>query len=147
MDATYKRVVDNSPAYMNVNEVTLPFGSAAEESLHQWIWERIGPFPNQEIIRITIARPYNENLKTYMALFMDSFVFTDNPFFHPESNRTESMPPPHVPLTRPASGGSFQPNLPSGKYTCRVQAQSEANIVDAFGRLPVASNRVEVSVP
>jgi hypothetical protein len=144
---TYKRVTDNSPAYINVNDTTLPFGHTPEELLNEWVWERIGPFPNEEIIRITIARPYNENLQKYMALFMDAFIFTDDPTFNPEADLTESMPPQFFPLSSAASSGSVQPNLPSGKYTCHIQIDSQQPLVDAFGRLPVSSNTVEVSIP
>lgn len=143
----YKRVTDNSPAYINVNDTTLPFGNTPEESLNDWIWERIGPFPNEEIIRITIARPYNENLQKYMALFMDTFIFTDDLNFNPDADLTESMPPQFFPLVPAASSGSIQPDLPSGKYTCRIQIDSVQHLVDAFGRLPVSSNNVEVTVP
>jgi len=144
---TYKRVTDNSPAYLNVNDTTLSFGTTPEELLNEWIWERIGPFPNDEIIRITIARPYNENLQKYMALFMDAFIFTDDTFLDPEATLTEPMPPQYFPLTYAASSGSIQPNLSSGQYTCHIQIDSKQNLVDAFGRLPVSSNDLEVTVP
>ncbi len=143
----YKRVTDNSPAYINVNDTTLPFGNTPEDSLNEWIWERIGPFPNEEIIRITIARPYNENPQKYMALFMDTFIFTDDPTFNPDAELTESMPPQYFPLSVSASSGSFQPNLPSGQYTCHIQVDSPQHLVDSFGRLPISSNNVEVAVP
>ncbi len=144
---TFKRVTDHSPAYINVNDKTLPFGNTEENFLNQWIWERIGPFHNGENIRITIARPYNEDLKKFMALFMDTFLFTDDADFSPESSLTEPMPPQHLQVTPSASSDSFLPDLPTGQYTCRIQINSDQNLVDAFGRLPVTSNDVEVNIP
>ena len=82
-----------------------------------------------------------------MALFMDTFIFTDDPTFNPDADLTESMPPQYFPLSVSASSGSFQPNLPSGQYTCHIQVNSPQHLVDSFGRLPISSNNVEVTVP
>ena len=144
---TFKRVTDHSPAFITVNSATLPFGETEENSLNQWIWERVGPFPNAEINRITIVRPYNENLQNYMALFMDTFVFTDDPALSPEDNLTESMPPQRFPMRSAATTGSVLPDLPSGQYTCRAQVSSTQNLVDAFGHHPITSNDVEITIP
>lgn len=144
---TFKRVADHSPAYLTVNGVTRPFLETDGDLLNQWIWERIGPFPNGEFIRSTIARPYNENLQKFMALFMDVFIFTDDPAFSPEGDLTESMPPQQIAVPRNASSGTFQPDLPAGQYACRVQIASSQNLVDTFGRQPIFSNEVELRVP
>lgn len=144
---TFKRVTDYSPAYLNIGDKTLPFGNSAENSLNRWVWERVGPFPNNEFIHITIARPYNENPQYFMALFLDTFVFTDDPNFSPETNLTEPMPPQNFPVKPNASSGTIRPDLPTGQYTCRVQINSAENLVDAFGRIPVTSNDVEMSIP
>jgi hypothetical protein len=144
---TYKRVSDNSPAFINVNDTTMSFVKTADNSLNEWIWERLGPFPNKEIIRTTIARPYNENPKNFMALFLDAIIFTDNSSFSPESDLTEPMPPQIFTVTRDSSSGSIQPDLPPGIYSCRVQINSDRNLVDYFGRIPVLSNNVELTLP
>jgi hypothetical protein len=60
---------------------------------------------------------------------------------------TEPIPPQYFPLSFAASSGSFQPDLSAGKYTCHIQIDSQQYLVDAFGRLPVSSNNVEVTVP
>ena len=144
---TYKRVTDNSPAFINVNDTTQVFGKTEVTLLNRWRWERLGPFPNEKTIRITIARPYNEAPGKFMALFMDTFVFTDDPFFSPEVDLTEPITPLHFTLPSATSLGAFQPDLPSGEYTCHIQIDSEGNLVDNFGRIPVLSKPVELSIP
>ena len=126
---TYKRVTDNSPAFINVNGTSKSFGDTEENFLNRWIWERLGPFPKAGKIRITIARPYTENLQNFMALFLDTFIFTDDSSFSPEVNLTEPMPPQHFPVSPHSPLGSFQPDLPPGQYTCRVQIDSDQNLV------------------
>ncbi len=143
---TYKRAADHSPAYISVNGVTSPFIRTEGDLLNQWIWERIGPFPNGEVIRSTIARPYNENLQQFMALFMDVFIFTDDPAFSPESELTESMPPQRFTAAN-SSSGALTTNLPSGQYACRAQVESSQNLVDSFGRRPITSNEVDLTIP
>lgn len=142
----FKRVVDRSPAYLTINGVTLPFAQTEENSLNRWIWERVGPFPNGERIRITIARPYNEDLQKFMSLFFDVFLITDDAALSPEGKLTEPMPPQRFAAAN-ASGGVIQPDLPAGQYVCRVQVNPNSNLVDAFGRRPILSNDVELRVP
>lgn len=144
---TFKRVTDNSPAFINVNDITQSYGGTEKKYLNQWIWERLGPFPTTEKVRITIARPYNENLRNFMSIFLDTLVFTDDSTFSPENNLTKPMPPQTFPVTPNASSGSVQPVLQSGRYTCRIQIASERNLVDYFGRIPVISNSVELYIP
>lgn len=143
----YKRVTDHSPAYITVNGKTLPFGATTEEFLNIWNWERIGAFPNDGNIRITIARPYNEDLKKFMALFIDTLIFTDDPTLSPKAELTEAMRPQQFIVEFSRASGTLLPDLPPGKYTCRAQANSTLNIVDAFGRQPVTSNDVELIIP
>ncbi len=145
---TYKRVVDHSPALVTLNGATSTFANTAEESLNQWIWERVGPFPNNgATVRITIARPYEENLQNYMAIFMDALIVTDDASFSPETSLTDPMPHQIFAVNTDSRSGFISPKLPPGQYTCRVELTSTENVVDAFGRQPVISNDVEFSVP
>jgi 4-amino-4-deoxy-L-arabinose transferase-like glycosyltransferase len=145
---SFKRVVDNSPVYLTVNGVTLPYANTTEEFLNQWNWERVGPFPNSgSIVRITIARPYNENVQHFMAIFTDAFIVTDDPFLAPTSGLTETLPPQGFMIASSATSGLITPNLPPGQYSCHLELRSTQNLVDAFGRQPVISNEVEFRVP
>ena len=144
---TFKRVSDNSPAFINVNGITQSYGATEKRHLSQWIWERLGPFPKADKVRITIARPYNEDLRNFMALFLDALVFTDDLTFSPDENLTKPMPPQIFPVTPNAPSGSVQPDFPPGRYICRIQIASKHNLVDYFGRIPVLSNIVELTIP
>ncbi|MBI3177359.1 MAG: hypothetical protein HYZ35_05155, partial [Chloroflexi bacterium] len=145
---TYKRVADHSPALVTVNDTILAFANTPADMLGQWIWERVGPFPNSgATVRITIARPYEENLQNFMAIFMDAFIVTDDLSFSPESSLTDPMAPQIFSVGANERSGSIYQKLPPGQYTCRVELSSTQNVVDAFGRQPVISNEVEYSVP
>jgi 4-amino-4-deoxy-L-arabinose transferase-like glycosyltransferase len=144
---TYKRTFDNSPVFINVNGTTQTFGDARKNTLNQWNWERIGPFPNDEINRMTIARPYNEDLSNFMAVFIDTFIFTTDSSFNPEGELTEVMPPIRIPLAQESTSGSFRQILESGQYSCRIQAESDGALVDSFGRIPILSNIIKLTIP
>lgn len=144
---TYKRTSDHSPVYLTINGVTLPFADTAQSLLNQWIWERVGPFPNDGSIRITIARPYNESLHSFMAIFLDSLILSDEASLSPEASLTEPMPPQYFSVQTGARLGVFLPELPSGAYSCFAQVDSAQNLVDALGHQPVTSNTVEINIP
>ena len=145
---TYKRVVDHSPVLVTVNNETRTFADTQEDSLDQWIWERVGPFPNSgSTVRITIARPYEENLQHFMAIFIDTFILTDDISFSPDTSMKDAMAPQVFTVNSHALSGSIYPNYPPGQYTCRVELSSAENVVDAFGRQSVVSNEVEFRVP
>ncbi|MEW5939133.1 MAG: glycosyltransferase family 39 protein [Chloroflexota bacterium] len=145
---TYKRVTDNSPAYLTVNGATYPFAATPEASLNQWIWERLGPFPNTgTILQVAISRPYEEDPGKFMALFIDSLIVTDDASLSPTDQLTAQAPPLGFMLPGGESAGSIIPDLPPGQYTCYLELQSTQPLVDAFGRTPVYSNEVEFRVP
>ena len=144
---TFKRAIDDSPAYMTINESNIEFANTAEESLNQWIWERLGTFPNNDPIRITITRPYKDDLRDFMSLFLDAFFFTDNPALMPDMNLVEQMPVQRYPVIPISSTGIFTPNLEAGQYICRAQIASSLRLVDTLGRPTITSNEVQVTVP
>jgi hypothetical protein len=143
---TFKRVVDLSPGMLLVNDVIAPFANTSEEYLNQWTWLRLGPFPNDETIRITISRPYHEDPMTFMAIFLDALIVTDAADLNPTINLTVPAPSQRFAVGR-ASSGTITPSLSSGQYTCRVQAESQSNLVDSFGNRPIVSNKIDIYVP
>lgn len=143
---TFKRVVDLSPGMLLVNDVIAPFANTSEEYLNQWIWLKLGPFPNDETIRITISRPYDEDPTTFMALFLDSLVITDDADLNPAVNLTVRVPTQRFAVAN-ATSGIITPSLSTGQYTCRAQAESQSNLVDSFGNRLIVSNKIDIYVP
>ena len=145
---TYKRVMDNFPGTLTINNVTLPFADTNEANLNQWIWERVGPFPNTgSEISIAIDRPEGKDQNRFMSLFIDSIVVTDDPSLTPEAELKERVPVQKYPVTEGAASGTIKAGLPPGQYSCRLELYSNQNLVDSFGRQPVVSNSVEFRMP
>lgn len=143
---TFKRVLDRSPGMLIVNDVIAPFANASEDELNQWLWTRLGPFPNDETIRITIARPYEEDPNSFMAIFLDTLIITDDADLNPAINLTARIPTQRFVVTHAASG-TFNPSLSSGQYICRAQAESQSDLVNSFGSRQILSNEIEIYVP
>jgi len=144
---TFKRVADHSPPYLTVNGVTAPFATPQADLLNQWTWERLGPFPNGEIIRATIARPYNEPLNRFTSIFFDAFLFTDDPTLSPNDALYQPLAPRSLSIVPPATSGAIHLDLPAGRYRCHAQLHAQANLVDALGRTTITSNEVTLILP
>jgi 4-amino-4-deoxy-L-arabinose transferase-like glycosyltransferase len=143
----FKRVVDHSPGMLTVNDVTRPF-SESGDALNTWIWERVGPFPNiGSTVRITIARPYNDDPAHFMALFLDSLVISNDAALTPDANTLTSLPPQGFLIPGGNSSGTISANLAPGQYSCRLELQSSSQLVDDFGRQPIFSNNVDFRIP
>jgi hypothetical protein len=144
----YKRVEDNSPAYLQFGDQSYPFSDVNFDHLNTWIWERIGPFDyNNEVTDWMITRPYNDDPEKFMALFIDSIVFTTDQNYSPEYN---SLYRPKInsahKLPRESRYGSIILKIPPGQYHCRVMVESNLPLVDAFGNLPIYSNPINITI-
>jgi hypothetical protein len=145
---TFKRVTNHSPVIITLGDQTLPLADTPEAALDAWTWERVGPFRNNGIaVRMTIARPYEEDPQHFMAIFIDTFILTDDPAFTPTSDLTDALTPQYFTVNGNAISGSIYPQLPPGQYSCRVELDSAQYLVDAFGKQPVVSNEIEFRVP
>lgn len=145
---SFKRAIDDSPAYLAVNDVSLPYADTGEAALNQWVWERLGPFPNiGSTVRITIARPYHEEPAKFMALFTDLLLVTDDPTLTPDSQLKAQYPAQGFMISGGNTSGTITPTLPAGQYSCRLELRSSQPLVDSFGRQPVYSNEVEFHLP
>lgn len=145
----YKRAADASPAFMVLGDVALPFADTTADQINQWVWERIGPFTltaEEQIWRI--SRPYAEPPATFMALFIDSVVFTSDPDFSPLEDiaRAPAYDQGH-PLPSPAQSGLVHIGLLTGRYFCKLGIISEFTLVDAYGSPEIWSDSVEIQVP
>ncbi|MCQ3936525.1 MAG: hypothetical protein DPW18_05690 [Chloroflexi bacterium] len=142
----YKRVVDNSPARIMIENNAYIFASIGEDKLNQWNWERIGPFEvTTGFHTMELHRPYLDDPTKFMALFIDSVIFTSNPDFIPSDNNYQPVRPQFYPLRQEQSRGELEPNLEPGTYRCYVEAGNRS-LVDAFGRTPVRSNTIHFIV-
>ena len=145
----YKRVVDESPGYLQLMDTALNFANTPEENTNQWVWERIGPFAVFEGDQLwSIPRPYDQVPLGFMALFIDSVVFTTDADFSPTvSDYRQVVYQETYPLATPAQQGIVNFNLPSGRYFCRLGVQSDQPLVDAYGQPDVWSEDLEIEIP
>jgi len=145
----YKRVVDEAPGYVHLGDAAYPFADVVDENTNQWIWERVGPFTlpeGEQQWRIT--RPYDQPAERFMALFIDSVVFTTDADFSPTSTGHRQIVYDEIySLSNPTQAGILKFNLPSGRYYCRVSVETGQSLVDAYGQPEVWSNDLEVEMP
>jgi hypothetical protein len=141
-----KRAVDNSPAFLSHGSQSFPFANTAT-NLSIWAWERLGPYDLAGSDHWVITRPYTEDAKKFMALFVDVLVFTTDALYDPQSS------PSYVPLADEVfsvpgqTQGILSIALIPGHYQCRALAASSLPLVDALGNSPVSSQPVEFDVP
>ena len=146
---TYKRSVDAAPAYLTLGEQQFAFADSEKNEHDEWVWERLGPFENlapEQTWRI--ERPYPAPAQEFIALFIDSLVFTTDANFSPfdSSGRSVVYDQTHT-FEASASQGYLHFNLPVGRYFCRVGFDHENNYTDAYGNPTIWSNTIEISTP
>jgi len=144
----YKRTVDQAPAYLELEKQVYPFSDVEEDETNQWLWERVGPFDMAAVEQNwRITRPYDDAPERFMALFIDSLVFTTDAEFSPLDDAQREMVYDRVhPLANPTNRGMIELKLAPGRYFCRLGIES-APLVDAYGRSEVWSNNLEVELP
>ena len=144
----YKRQEDNFPAYMNLSEQSFPFADVPPERLNSWIWERVGPFDLDEWDhRWTISRPYDGQPEKFMALFIDSVIFTTDPSFSPEHDSAwHPTIDSEYNLSKNYDQGAIVLELPPGQYRCRISVESDLPLVDSHGNSPVQSDAIEIVI-
>lgn len=144
----YKRVTDNSPAELFFNGKNYPFSDINEDLVNQWVWEKIGPLEGiAGNYNVAINRPYKDDPSGFIALFIDSLIYTHDPKFDPTGDQTQSLPPLVFSFQNERSEGAITASFEPGTYRCTVEATSNASrIVDAFGNTPVKSEIIEFTV-
>ncbi len=143
----FKRVADNSPAQITINNQTAVFGAIADEKLNQWNWERIGPFHLPTGIQvISLERPYKDNPQEFMAIFLDEIIITTDEAYLPSNNLDQYLITETTRYPQGQTQGELTPQFVSGSYTCYVEAYSQQILVDAFGHSPLKSNSVNFVV-
>jgi hypothetical protein len=145
----YKRAVDQSPARLQLNQQSLSFADVSEDEINGWLWERIGPFNiSGGVNEWRITRPFNEDQSQFMALFIDTLVFTTDSDFSPEENSLwESVKISQYTFSSQMSKGTLEITLPDGNYRCVAEVDSDLPLVDALGAHPVRSNEVTIEIP
>lgn len=144
---TFKRVPDNSPLQIKVNEQMGTVSQATGDNLNKWLWERIGPFDvSAEKNNLTIARPYVDNPAEFMAIFLDTIIITPDANFLPDQNHYLPLPIQHFRFDSEQSQGQLILNLKPGNYRCQASVDGEQNLVDNYGHEPVESNIVLIEV-
>jgi hypothetical protein len=142
----YKRAADNSPAYLSLGNQSFAFADSAPEHLNQWVWQRLGPYTLSDSLDWTLTRPYNESSTKFMALFVDTLVFTSDPNYDPRTSQSYTNIPVQIFSASGQTQGTIHPVLEPGHYACVVKAVSPQPLVDSLGQTPVTSNKIEFDV-
>ena len=142
----YKRAPDASPAFLTLGDQSYSFADSAPEHLNQWVWERLGPYTLADNLDWTLTRPYAEDSTKFMALFVDALVFTSNPNYDPRTSTSYMPIPPQIFSAAGQTKGTIHPVLEPGHYSCEGKAISPHPLVDALGRSPVTSGKIEFDV-
>jgi hypothetical protein len=145
----YKRLVDQSPAYLEMDNRKFQFADIDEDDTNEWIWERLGPFDISNDVQIwRITRPYFDVPEKFMALFIDSVVFTTDPDMSPFDDISYELVYDQTHhLTRPSQEGIIKVNLPTGRYFCHIGVESDQTLVNSYGQPDINSNVLEINVP
>lgn len=144
----YKRRADHSPAYLSLGNQSFPFANAADETLDAWNWVRLGPYhPQDGTSEWVLARPFQEEQPNFMALFVDTLVFTTDPQYDPLSGRLGEAMPALVDHFSASREGTIRLGYPPGRYRCQATLLSPQTLVDAYGNAPVRSDMITVEIP
>ncbi len=145
----YKRVVDESPGYLYLTDTAYPFADVIEENTNQWVWDLVGPFDISENPQDwRIDRPYEQDALGFMALFIDSVVFTTDADFSPtETGHRQVVYEETYSLSNPTQQGIVKFKLPPGRYFCRLGVESDQHLVNAYGQSEVWSDDLEIEIP
>lgn len=141
----YKRVPDDTSVVLDLNGESASV--AAQVTVNEWHWERVGPFPvHAGINTLSISRPYTGDPYIFMAVFIDVLVITPDENFQPDQDYYLPLPPRQFHLTGKQSQGAIPLNLEPGTYHCYIEARNGQNLVDAFGHAPLQSNTVTLEI-
>ncbi len=144
---TLKREADHSPLQLQVNGQAGTVSQTVEDNLNKWIWERVGPFDISENKNtLIITRPYMDDPSGFMAIFLDTLVFTPDVNLMPEQNYYAPIPAQHFLFPGGQSAGQITLDLEPGIYQCQVSVDGEQNLVDNLGHAPVMSNFVVIEI-
>lgn len=139
---TLKRTSDATSVRLTLNDKTDTV-AAPGTTLQQWNWQRVGPFPVHTGSNILILeRPYTGDPMSFMAIFIDVLVITPDSAFDPTQDQYQPLPIQSLRFDKPQSNGLIPLSLDPGSYRCTLQADSDQNLVDAFGHAPLQSNPI-----
>lgn len=144
----FKRAVDNSPAEITLNGQTLTFSDIKDDQLNQWVWEKVGPFNSSAgNYSVFLNRPYKDDPYGFIALFIDSLVYTHDPDFIPTDAQFQALPPHVFSFQNDRNQGTITTQLAPGTYSCYLEVTNKKlSLVDAFGFTPIKSEIIEFSV-
>ncbi|OQX65629.1 MAG: hypothetical protein B5M51_00125 [Anaerolinea sp. 4484_236] len=142
----YKRAVDELPAYLIIDDTSHPFADIKGDDLRVWKWERIGPVELDDGAELSISRPYENDPRYFMALFIDSLVITADAGFSPNADLWKSLSPKVFSFNQPQSSGIVDLNLLSGFYRCKAVIESELPLVEMLGDTSLVSNSIEFEI-
>ncbi len=135
---SFRRTPENSMGGLSAGGQSFPF--AQNSPLSSWEWERLGPVTLPAGAQEWhLTRPYSGPESEFMALFVDSLVFTADPAFDPRTDRVyEPLPGTIVDASSRASGQELA-ELEPGRYQCQAFASSGQSLVDPYGDEQVSS--------
>ena len=144
---TLRRTTDSYGALLTLGETQTPFASL-DSPLHEWVWERLGPFPvDRRTPRLALSRPFGGPATEFIALFFDEIILTMNPDFDPDGSApVEDIQETRLRVPSGVTEGSIDPDLPPGNYTCWMRVSNGSRVVDPFGKIGVESDAIDLIV-
>jgi hypothetical protein len=142
-----KRARDHSAAYLQLGDQSFPFANLENEIYNQWNWARLGPYRQTGEANLwTLSRPFEEEASAFVALFVDTLVFTTDPAYSPLSGLPgETMPEITIHYAA-ASQGTIPLPFPNGRYRCQASLDSALPLIDQRGGTPVLSEPILIEI-
>lgn len=142
-----KRASDHSAASIRLDDQAFPFADAENELYNQWNWVRLGPFAHAGGIHSwTLSRPFEEDSRAFVSLFVDALVFTTDADYTPLAGLTGTPMPEVTVHYAAASQGTLRLDFPTGRYRCQASIDSAQPLVDRRGDVPVRSETILIEI-
>lgn len=142
---TYRRVLDDTHVFLEVNGMGAEIARSDSMRLNRWIWERVGSFdlPAGEVL---LAFSKDFGTAQHMSIFIDDLMLSGSPDFDPSQQSLWDTVLDTGPDTGAANKFRLEMPLQPGQYRWRVQLLDGEKLVGDLGRPGAWSAHQEFTV-
>ena len=143
---TYRRVINDQVNYLALDSnPATQISQGGKETFNTWVWEKIGPYTLEAGQHtITASRTYGSDPQ--FSVFLDAFVISPNPDYHPEESDLWVTIFSSAPQNAEKTSYTYSRGLPPGKYRWWVAYAEKTGLVNWFGASGINAEPVEFSV-